>query len=202
MGLQRIVAEQFGRPSGVLGNLSTFLMNRLNARMYASVEEEIASREEAVLDLGFGNGYLLRRLAKRADNRYYGVDISSDMVAAASRRCRRFIELGAMRLELGSAESLPYPDGFFDLIYTVNTVYFWPDLDQGMAEIARALKPGGRFLNLFYTAKRLDLLPFTSSGFMKYTAEELAGAASRAGLTPAACAIQPGLSLKINAKKP
>ncbi|MDR2515279.1 MAG: class I SAM-dependent methyltransferase [Christensenellaceae bacterium] len=202
MGLKRIVAEQFGRPSGVGGLLSTFMMNRLNVRMYAAVEAEIAPLGQAILDLGFGNGYLLKRLAKRAKNRYYGVDISADMLAAASRANRGAVESGAMRLEMGSAEALPYPDSFFDLVYTVNTVYFWPDLDLGMAEIARVLKPGGRFLNLVYTRAYLERLPFTSQGFTKYADEELARAAARAGLVPAVEAIQAGISQKISATKP
>jgi SAM-dependent methyltransferase len=46
-------------------------------------------------------------------------------------------------------ESLPFADDFFDKVLCVHVLYFWKDLDVSLREIARVLKPGGRFGLLF-----------------------------------------------------
>src|SRR5919204_412524 len=55
---------------------------------------------------------------------------------------------GARRLDLrvGSVERLPFPDASFDHAVGVNTVAVWPDLEAGLRELHRVLRPGGRLL--------------------------------------------------------
>ena len=45
-----------------------------------------------------------------------------------------------MTLDKGNISKLNYHNDFLDYIYTVNTVYFWEDLNQGYSEIYRVLK--------------------------------------------------------------
>jgi SAM-dependent methyltransferase len=54
----------------------------------------------------------------------------------------------ADRLDVRVADvhELPFPDATFDRVLTVNTVYFWPDLQAALAEIRRILRPGGRLV--------------------------------------------------------
>jgi SAM-dependent methyltransferase len=44
----------------------------------------------------------------------------------------------------GSAERLPVDDSTVDAIWAVNTMHHWVDVERGVTEIARALRPGGR----------------------------------------------------------
>jgi len=46
----------------------------------------------------------------------------------------------------GAAEAIPAADGSVDAIVAVNTMHHWLDVERGVAEIARALRPGGRIL--------------------------------------------------------
>ena len=46
----------------------------------------------------------------------------------------------------GTAERLPVDDGTIDAIWAVNTMHHWVDVERGVAEIARVLRPGGRLL--------------------------------------------------------
>lgn len=58
-------------------------------------------------------------------------------------------------------DALPFPDATFDKALCVHVVYFWPDLMRSLGEIARVLKPGGRFALLFRTKanKAVDAFP-------------------------------------------
>ncbi|MDR0820896.1 MAG: class I SAM-dependent methyltransferase [Oscillospiraceae bacterium] len=173
MGLMSYIGEQFHKPTGFGGRLATFVMNKQNWRQYAETESVLELRDtDSVLDIGFGNGYLLNRLAGRYNCRFYGVDISPDMLAAASHRNRKHIGGGKMTLSLGSAEQTGLPDGLIDKAYTVNTAYFWSSLDAGLSEIWRVLKPGGVFVNTVYSKAMLDDLPVTKSGYAKYEIDE------------------------------
>jgi len=61
----------------------------------------------------------------------------------ATCRCRRFIEQGRVRLEVGDSSRLPFPANHFDKAYAVHTIYFWADPVAHLREIHRVLKPGG-----------------------------------------------------------
>jgi ubiquinone/menaquinone biosynthesis C-methylase UbiE len=47
---------------------------------------------------------------------------------------------------------LPFADAAFDKVLCVHVVYFWQNLDDGLREIARVLKPGGRIALVFRTS--------------------------------------------------
>jgi ubiquinone/menaquinone biosynthesis C-methylase UbiE len=48
-----------------------------------------------------------------------------------------------VELRAGPAAALPLPDGQVDQVFAVNTAAIWPDLDAGLREAARVLRPGG-----------------------------------------------------------
>ena len=81
----------------------------------------------------------------------------------------------------GTAESTGQPDGSFDAAYSVNTVYFWPDLAAGLAEIERVLEPGGVFVNALYTPEALAQRSHTQHGYRMYEPAELVTAAEAVG---------------------
>ena len=64
--------------------------------------------------------------------------MSSEMVAAARAR--------GIQAEQASAESLPYPDGTFDAVFSNAALHWVRDQDAMMAQVHRVLKPGGRFV--------------------------------------------------------
>jgi ubiquinone/menaquinone biosynthesis C-methylase UbiE len=193
MGLMTYIGDQFHKPAGLGGKLVTFVMNRQNDRQYRGAETALGLQDaDTVLDIGFGNGYLLHRLATNYGSIFYGIDISEDMLCAASKRCRRFIGEDRMTLSLGDALRTGLPDSFFDKVYTVNTVYFWPDLAAGLAEVWRILKPGGLFVNAVYTKEFLDTLPVTKHGYAKHSIKHLVETGEALDFTVAPQAIVEG----------
>jgi arsenite methyltransferase len=64
----------------------------------------------------------------------------------AARRNRTAIAAGRVRLHQASVDALPLSDAECDKVFTVHTLYFWPDLAAALTEIRRVLKPRGRLV--------------------------------------------------------
>jgi ubiquinone/menaquinone biosynthesis C-methylase UbiE len=112
-----------------------------------------------------------------------GIDPSAWAIAAANRRHRRMVRAGRMVFTVGTAEATSQADDSCDLVYSVNTVYFWPNLEAALAEINRVLKPGGLFLNALYTPRALAAHPHTEHYYRKYEPEALVAATGSQGFT-------------------
>lgn len=183
MNITKYVAEQFGKPTGIGGIISTFIMNRMNQEQYRGVVSNLnCSKKDRVLDIGFGNGYLINLLAKKNEGNFYGIEISDDMLKVACKRNSELIRQRKIHLTKGNVMDIPFENSFFDKVYTVNTVYFWKDLDKSLLEIKRVLKPNGVFINAIYSKQWLDNLKYTKYSFLKYTPKELEEASLRNGL--------------------
>jgi trans-aconitate 2-methyltransferase len=96
---------------------------------------------ERILDVGCGTGQLTAEIA-RSGAVVTGIDSSANMIEQARRN---FPEL---RFELADAQSLPFR-GEFDAIFSNAALHWVPDADAAAAGIARALRPGGRFVAEF-----------------------------------------------------
>lgn len=98
---------------------------------------------ERVLDVGCGSGYLAG-LAAEAGASALGVDASEPMIEYA----RRTFGSTECRFEVGTAQALPVGDGDFDVVLSSLVLHHLPDDGQpaALAEMRRALRPGGRLL--------------------------------------------------------
>jgi SAM-dependent methyltransferase len=83
---------------------------------------------------------VLRRLTR---GRVAGIDISEEMVFGARKRFAEEIATERLTVTQAAVEAIPFEDGSFDRAYTVNTIFFWPDVPAGLSEIHRVLRPGG-----------------------------------------------------------
>jgi SAM-dependent methyltransferase len=103
--------------------------------------------EDHVVDIGCGPGVAMRRAATRGASSVTGVDPAAVMLRVGrilSRENRR--DDPAVRYLEGAAEALPLPDASVSVAWSLATVHHWPDLDAGLAEVRRVLRPSGRFL--------------------------------------------------------
>lgn len=164
------IGLQFKNPKGFVGKICCVIMNVINKEMYhktvSMIQREKGSK---ILDIGYGNGYLLQILSK-TDNKYdlYGIDISEDMKFEAEKKNKKAISEGRLHLEIGDCCNLSFPNGMFDIITSINTVYFWKNTVKGLSEINRCLADDGIFYNVVYTKEWLDTLSYTEKGFIKF----------------------------------
>ena len=109
-----------------------------------------------------------------------GVDPSSEFLRVAGWLTRR---PGATWSE-GTAESLPVPDGSATVVWWLACVHHWQDLDRGLAEVHRALRPAGRFVAIERPVEAgADGL--ASHGWTRAQAERFASMCEEAGFSDA-----------------
>ena len=128
-------------------------MNRWNAVEYdakhafvyekakALVELLAPKAGERILDLGCGTGVLTAEIAARGAE-ILGVDRSEEMIAEARKKSPE------LRFQLMDARELRF-DAEFDAVFSNAVLHWIPEAEAVIASVARALKPGGRFVAEF-----------------------------------------------------
>ena len=118
----------------------------------------------AILDIPCGGGVALRGLDPSQDVRYVAADISQAMLNRAARMAVR-LGLSNVEFALADAEALPFADGEFDLCLSLAGLHVLPHPARAVAEIARCLAPGGRFVgSVFLTDGGVRYLPLLAAG--------------------------------------
>ena len=113
-----------------------------------------------MLEVPVGTGVLTMPVYKTLpDAEITCLDYSADMMAVAQRRAET-MGLTNVQFRQGDVGALPFEDGSFDLVLSLNGFHAFPDKDAAFLETLRVLKPGGIFCGCFYIAeqnKRTDL---------------------------------------------
>jgi ubiquinone/menaquinone biosynthesis C-methylase UbiE len=109
------------------------------SQLERALEKMALQPDDRVLEIGFGSGAGIQLVAKQAAY-VAGVEISETMLRQASRRNRQAIAAGTVELKTGSADRIPFDDEPFTHVFSINSIYFWPDVPAALAEIRRVLK--------------------------------------------------------------
>jgi len=103
---------------------------------------------ETVLEIGFGSGRCLKRIAESIGKtgKVYGIDISSGMLEVTTRRLEKAGVIDRVELCCGDAAGLPYQDNVFDAVFMSYTLELFdtPEVPKVLKEVRRVLEEKGR----------------------------------------------------------
>ena len=140
------IAAMFDRISpkyDVLNHLLSF--NRDKAWRRKTAKAVTQSHPKTILDLATGTADLAIALAKRNPESFIiGMDISEKMLEIGRRKVAKEGLGSQIELRNGDAASLPFGDNAFDAVTVAFGVRNFEDLDRGITEIHRVLKPNGK----------------------------------------------------------
>lgn len=104
-----------------------------------------------ILDVATGTGDLAIEICKIDPVEVYGVDISREMLNIADKKVRRKQLQLTVQLRQGDSEDLPFEDNFFDAVTVAFGVRNFENLQNGLSEMKRVLRPGGRLIVLEFS---------------------------------------------------
>ncbi len=172
---------QFSHPRGwrgwVVGQLMA-IKNRERSLWVLSLLK--LTPADRVLEIGFGSGADIRRVAARIpEGLVMGIDHSDAMVRLAASKNAGAIGAGHVSLRQGSASNLTYESNSLDVVYSINVAQFWDKPVEVAQEIRRVLKPGGQVALAIQPRNK----GATEATVLK-TGEKLVEALSAAGFSP------------------
>lgn len=125
-----------------------------------SIEPEIFSfaqftrfNGKKLLEVGVGAGTDFLQWV-RAGTQAYGIDLTQEAVDNVNHRLKLF-DVAAQEIRVADAESLPYPDNFFDIVYSWGVIHHSPDTIQCFEEIIRVAQPQGCIKIMVYNRHSL-----------------------------------------------
>jgi demethylmenaquinone methyltransferase / 2-methoxy-6-polyprenyl-1,4-benzoquinol methylase len=145
------VRAMFDRIASFYDAMNTIMTAGLHHRWRARAADLAAVGPGGrALDVATGTGDLAIELARRVgpSGRVIGSDFSEEMLALARRKAPE------LSFEWGNALELPYEDGTFDAATVGFGARNFSDLDRGLHEMARVVRPGGRVVVLEITTPR------------------------------------------------
>jgi ubiquinone/menaquinone biosynthesis C-methylase UbiE len=198
-----IIAKHGGMPVGWLGRVVAFIMERettvINQHAIALLD---VGEGETVLDVGTGNGISLRHLASRVgEGTVVGVDHSPVMCGRAAKNNKALITEGRVKVKCTRSDDLPFETGYFDSALSVHTLYFWDPAEPHLEEIARVLRPGGKFVLVFRPNSDPATSDFPTSVYTFRSIEEIERLVSSCGFENVRFEKGPGLEILLLATR-
>ncbi|PTM09717.1 MAG: bifunctional demethylmenaquinone methyltransferase/2-methoxy-6-polyprenyl-1,4-benzoquinol methylase UbiE [Bacteroidetes bacterium] len=103
---------------------------------------------DTILDIATGTGDLAINLAKTQASKIVGFDISPGMLEIGKKKIAQKQLNNKIEMVLGDSENMPFDDNSFDAITVAFGVRNFENLEKGLLEILRVLKPNGVFVIL------------------------------------------------------
>jgi ubiquinone/menaquinone biosynthesis C-methylase UbiE len=147
----------------LLNRLEKLAMNNparawVQRRVEAPLLEELGGRVEGglCLEIGCGRGVGVEIIFERFGAReIHAFDLDPDMIGRARRRLARF-PAERLSVAVGSATEIDAEDGTYDAVFDFGILHHVPDWQRAVGEVARVLRPNGRFFFEEVTRRALE----------------------------------------------
>ncbi|MBA3664634.1 MAG: bifunctional demethylmenaquinone methyltransferase/2-methoxy-6-polyprenyl-1,4-benzoquinol methylase UbiE [Bacteroidetes bacterium] len=109
------------------------------------------NKPSTILDVATGTADFAIECAKLSPKKIVGIDISEGMMQVGRQKLQKLGLDKLITLEQGNAETITYPDNSFDAIVVGFGVRNFQNLEKGLANLHRILKPGGKIVILEFS---------------------------------------------------
>lgn len=150
------VADMFNNISGTYDFLNHFLSVGIDIIWRKNAIAKLkALQPKIMLDVATGTGdFAIQSIKTLKPSKIVGVDISSGMLDVAKKKIESQQLDAVFSVEIGDSENLNFPDNTFDAITVAFGVRNFQNLNAGLKEIHRVLKPGGKLVVLEFSMPR------------------------------------------------
>ncbi|GIZ09222.1 bifunctional demethylmenaquinone methyltransferase/2-methoxy-6-polyprenyl-1,4-benzoquinol methylase UbiE [Flavobacterium sp. UMI-01] len=143
------VAKMFDTISGNYDNLNRVISFGIDVKWRKKVLAIVSkAKPKTILDIATGTGDLAILLSQTKAEKIVGLDISAGMLEVGEKKIAAKKLSKTIEMVLGDSENIPFQDNFFDAITVAFGVRNFENLEKGLSEILRVLKPNGVFVIL------------------------------------------------------
>ena len=172
---QSELGRQLKKPAGEYGLQVGESMNSSNNSIYDFVLSQLVMADDMeILEIGFGNGKFIPKYFQINPNiRFSAIDFSELMCSEARIINKNLIHDNKLTIKCEDSISMSFAKDYFDLVVTINTVYFWEPIEKQLAEIKRVMKNGGLLFIGYRPKSVMKDLPFAREVFNLFEPEDL-----------------------------
>jgi demethylmenaquinone methyltransferase/2-methoxy-6-polyprenyl-1,4-benzoquinol methylase len=144
LGKKEQVAQMFDNISENYDDLNRVISLGIDVKWRKKVVEIVGKKKpKQILDIATGTGDLVLMMASLNPDRIVGLDISAGMLEVGKRKIEKAKLSDKIEMIVGDSEEMPFNENTFDAITVSFGVRNFANLDKGIKEIARVLKPTG-----------------------------------------------------------
>lgn len=171
----KTIAQQLRQPTGAFAIEVGQTMNKGNLQMnLCTIENLVLNKNNRLLEIGMGNGFFVKNIFELEKSIHYiGCDFSEEMVEEANKLNLEYIEQGKAKFINANADKIPFDNQTFDVVFTINTIYFWEDIKVVLTEIKRVLKREGQFVIAIRPKSIMDDFPISKYGFNTFSKTDI-----------------------------
>ena len=149
LGKKQQIAQMFDTISNEYDGLNRVISFGIDIKWRKKVVQLVAkTHPKNILDIATGTGDLAINLTQTKADHIIGLDISEGMLEVGRKKILNKELHKTIDMVVGDSENLPFDDSSFDAITVAFGVRNFENLEVGLAEILRVLKPGGLFVVL------------------------------------------------------
>jgi demethylmenaquinone methyltransferase/2-methoxy-6-polyprenyl-1,4-benzoquinol methylase len=163
------VAEMFNNISGRYDFLNHFLSLGIDHLWRARAVKELREiNPKRILDIATGTGDFAIANLKLKPEEVVGIDISSGMLEVGKEKMKKKKVDHIVSLQLGDSEDLPFDDNYFDGLTVGFGVRNFENLEKGLAEMLRVIRPGGKAIILEFSKPKIFPIKQAFGFYSKY----------------------------------